>query len=54
MFYFIHTSVHVMNIEFWETFARKFPKLKQLVVSNLTQVQSAVSKTEATISFEPN
>jgi hypothetical protein len=54
MFYFIHTSIHEMDIEFWETFARKFPKLKQLVVSNLTQVQRAVSKTETTSSFEPN
>ena len=34
-----------MIFEFRETFARKFPKLKELVVSNLTQVQEAVSKT---------
>jgi hypothetical protein len=42
-----------MDIEFWETFARKFPELKQLVVSNLTQVQVTVSKTETTFSSEP-
>jgi hypothetical protein len=53
MFYSIHTSIHEMHVEFWEIFARKFPKLKQLLVLNLTQVQRAGSKTETTTSFEP-
>jgi hypothetical protein len=41
-----------MDIEFWETFTRKFPKLKQLAVLKLTQVQKAVLKTETNSSFE--
>jgi hypothetical protein len=43
-----------MILKFWKTFPIKSPKLKQLVVPNLTQVQRAVSKTETTSSFELN
>jgi hypothetical protein len=68
--YLFHTNVLMMHdifcvcpytrmiFEFRETFARKFPKLKQLEVSNLSNeqrwngVQRSVSKTETTNSFE--